>query len=227
MRKSFSKELSLHPKQIMNNSQIDTACFIELTCLTWVWHLAQLFFICHTSFSLSFVLLWIRLNNNKGDLEWRAYEVWLTWTVIKLSFKGWLNSSAPGHLNWFICLQRTETKPILGDWFDCWIYKSSAVWIEKHPAPLASACEWALGIWMESALALPHRAGSNPAGVAEWGWKKSSQERLKARQGRVNWSDPQRGARPHFPAEKKKKTQPKKRLCQQEVPPRCLEWQTN
>lgn len=31
--KSFSKELSLHPKQIMNNSQIDTLCFIELTCL--------------------------------------------------------------------------------------------------------------------------------------------------------------------------------------------------
>lgn len=47
--KSFSKELSLHPKQIMNNSQIDTLCFIELTCLIWVWHLAQLFFICQTS----------------------------------------------------------------------------------------------------------------------------------------------------------------------------------
>lgn len=47
--KSFSKELSLHPKQIMNNSQIDTVCFIELTCLIWVWHLAQLFFICQTS----------------------------------------------------------------------------------------------------------------------------------------------------------------------------------
>lgn len=42
--KSFSKELSLHPKQIMNNAQIDTASFIQFTGPTGVWCAARLVF---------------------------------------------------------------------------------------------------------------------------------------------------------------------------------------
>lgn len=49
---AFSKEPSWHPKQIMHNSQIDAVSFIELTCLTRIWHLAQLFFISQIFCSL-------------------------------------------------------------------------------------------------------------------------------------------------------------------------------
>lgn len=42
--KSFSKELSLHPKQIMNNAPVDTASFIQFTGRTGVWRAARLVF---------------------------------------------------------------------------------------------------------------------------------------------------------------------------------------
>lgn len=67
----FPKELSLLPKQIMNNLHIDMESLIELTCSTFVWHLAQL----HFSFQV-FVIVYKRnvsgcsqMTNDSGKVE--------------------------------------------------------------------------------------------------------------------------------------------------------------
>lgn len=126
--------------------------------------------------------------------------------------------------------RKETTNPILADWFDCWIYSGSAVWIKniRHPwsVPLSgpSVSQW------NQRWQCHIDPGHTP--LFYWvGLNKIITGRLRTCQGKVNCSDPHREARPHLP----EKTPPKKRLYQQDAnritgrqfPQRHFDWQEN
>lgn len=125
--------------------------------------------------------------------------------------------------------ERTN-KPILADWFDCWLYKGSAVWISKKTSGtldhhLSKGLAFLNGFRLGSATS----TRVTPCCSTHWGWIKSSQSKWELGRVRVNCSDPHEEARPHLP----EKTLPEKRPYQQdanrvtgrEVPLRGFDWQ--
>lgn len=149
-----------------------------------------------------------------------------SWTSI--SFLGTTKLSAPRQSDPITWLYRRKTNPLLTDWFDCWVYRGSAVWIQniRHTwsEPLNGPC---ISHWNQ-----PWQCRIDPGHTPLFYWvglNKIIAGRLRARQGRVNHSDPHREARPHLP----EKTLARKRLYQQdansttggEVPLRIFDWQ--
>lgn len=98
-------------------------------------------------------------------------------------------SSIESHIS-----RKWKTNPILADWFDCWIYSGSAVWIKniRHPwsVPLSgpSVSQWNRR-W---------QCHVDPGHVPLFYWvglNKIITGRLRTCQGRVNCSDPLREGR--------------------------------
>lgn len=122
-------------------------------------------------------------------------------------------------------------KPILADWFDCWIHKGSAVWIQKTSGTLDQHLSKGLAFLNGITLGSATSTRVTPCCSTEWGWIKSSQSDWELARVRVNCSDPHQEPRPHLP----EKTPPKKCPYQQdanratgrEVPLRGFDWQAN
>lgn len=107
-----------------------------------------------------------------------------------------------------------KTNPLLADWFDCWIYRGSAVWIKniRHPWSVPLKGPW-VSQWNQR-----WQCHIDPGHTPLFYWvglNKIIASRLRARQGRVNCSDPQREARPHLPEKNTTKKAPVSAGCSQ------------